>query len=146
MLEFHLHDVAFLIWDDFLIPHSSCKTHESIFFWIFAATSFVPHHGERGQVIVATKPKILFCDLCLFPGESKSCEFLNLYLFLICVYSLGAQLMKAFKCHLWKDLIALFENCVEHCEYSLIPGYCIRGRNGLIACLSQWFRPSIFLQ
>ncbi|CAG0891495.1 unnamed protein product [Darwinula stevensoni] len=37
-----------------------------------AATSFVPHHGERGQVIVATKPKILCCDLCLFPGESKS--------------------------------------------------------------------------
>lgn len=30
--------------------------------------------GERGQCILSTPPKILFCDLRLDPGESKSCE------------------------------------------------------------------------
>lgn len=32
--------------------------------------------GERGQCILSTPPKILFCDLRLDPGESKSCECL----------------------------------------------------------------------
>jgi len=35
-------------------------------------TSFAPCHGERGHVVLSTKPKILFCDLRLLPGESKS--------------------------------------------------------------------------
>ncbi|KAF1555420.1 RAB6A-GEF complex partner protein 2, partial [Eudyptes schlegeli] len=37
-------------------------------------TVFVPNRGERGQCILSTPPKILFCDLRLDPGESKSCE------------------------------------------------------------------------
>lgn len=35
--------------------------------------------GERGQCILSTPPKILFCDLRLDPGESKSCEFCLLF-------------------------------------------------------------------
>lgn len=29
--------------------------------------------GERGRCLLSTKPKILFCDLTLAAGESKSC-------------------------------------------------------------------------
>ncbi|CAH1795751.1 unnamed protein product [Owenia fusiformis] len=35
-------------------------------------TSFVPSKGERGYPVLSTKPKILFCDLKLQTGESKS--------------------------------------------------------------------------
>ncbi|XP_064608765.1 RAB6A-GEF complex partner protein 2-like [Liolophura sinensis] len=35
-------------------------------------TSFVPNRGERGLTVFSTKPKILFCDLQLLPGESKT--------------------------------------------------------------------------
>ncbi|RXG50840.1 RAB6A-GEF complex partner protein 2 [Armadillidium vulgare] len=35
-------------------------------------TSFAPWKGERGHVVLSTKPKILFCDLQLIPGESRS--------------------------------------------------------------------------
>ncbi|XP_072920385.1 RAB6A-GEF complex partner protein 2 isoform X3 [Hemitrygon akajei] len=38
-------------------------------------TVFVPNRGERGKCILATNPKILFCDLCLDPGESKSYSY-----------------------------------------------------------------------
>ncbi|XP_041436032.1 RGP1 homolog, RAB6A GEF complex partner 1 L homeolog isoform X1 [Xenopus laevis] len=44
-------------------------------------TVFVPNRGERGQCILSTPPKILFCDLRLDPGETKSysyCESLPL--------------------------------------------------------------------
>jgi len=34
-------------------------------------TSFAPTKGEQGYVVVSTKPKILFCDIRLSPGESK---------------------------------------------------------------------------
>lgn len=37
-----------------------------------ADTSFAPCRGERGRVVLSTKPKILFCDLQLLPGESRS--------------------------------------------------------------------------
>ncbi|XP_042889914.1 RAB6A-GEF complex partner protein 2-like [Penaeus japonicus] len=37
-----------------------------------ADTSFAPCRGERGHVVLSTKPKILFCDLQLLPGESRS--------------------------------------------------------------------------
>ncbi|XP_063231541.1 RAB6A-GEF complex partner protein 2 isoform X2 [Bacillus rossius redtenbacheri] len=37
-----------------------------------ADTSFAPCRGERGHVVLSTKPKILFCDLRLSTGESKS--------------------------------------------------------------------------
>uniref|UniRef100_A0A8C4QG66 GP1 homolog, RAB6A GEF complex partner 1 n=1 Tax=Eptatretus burgeri TaxID=7764 RepID=A0A8C4QG66_EPTBU len=35
-------------------------------------TVFVPNRGERGQCILSTPPKILFCDLRLDEGESKT--------------------------------------------------------------------------
>lgn len=35
-------------------------------------TSFIPCRGEKGYVVFSSKPKILFCDLCLQPGESKT--------------------------------------------------------------------------
>ncbi|XP_052099381.1 RAB6A-GEF complex partner protein 2-like [Mytilus californianus] len=35
-------------------------------------TSFVPNKGERGLTVLSTKPRILFCDLKLAAGESKS--------------------------------------------------------------------------
>lgn len=35
-------------------------------------TSFIPCRGEKGYVVFSSKPKILFCDLRLLPGESKS--------------------------------------------------------------------------
>lgn len=35
-------------------------------------TSFAPCKGERGRVVLATKPKILFCDVRLLPGESRT--------------------------------------------------------------------------
>uniref|UniRef100_A0A8D0HCH5 RGP1 homolog, RAB6A GEF complex partner 1 n=1 Tax=Sphenodon punctatus TaxID=8508 RepID=A0A8D0HCH5_SPHPU len=38
-------------------------------------TVFVPNRGERGQCILSTPPKILFCDLRLEPGESKSYSY-----------------------------------------------------------------------
>ncbi|GAB6033623.1 hypothetical protein CHUAL_013683 [Chamberlinius hualienensis] len=36
------------------------------------ATSFAPCVGERGHAVLATKPKILFCDVRLLPGECKT--------------------------------------------------------------------------
>ncbi|KAM4707216.1 RAB6A-GEF complex partner protein 2 [Discoglossus pictus] len=38
-------------------------------------TVFIPNRGERGQCILSTPPKILFCDLCLDPGETKSYSY-----------------------------------------------------------------------
>ncbi|XP_067665114.1 RAB6A-GEF complex partner protein 2-like [Haliotis asinina] len=38
-------------------------------------TSFVPTKGERGLTVLSTKPKILFCDLRLSRGDSKSFTF-----------------------------------------------------------------------
>uniref|UniRef100_A0A1B6CB05 RAB6A-GEF complex partner protein 2 n=1 Tax=Clastoptera arizonana TaxID=38151 RepID=A0A1B6CB05_9HEMI len=35
-------------------------------------TSFAPCRGDKGRIVLSTKPKILFCDLRLSPGESKS--------------------------------------------------------------------------
>ncbi|RZF33861.1 hypothetical protein LSTR_LSTR009885 [Laodelphax striatellus] len=35
-------------------------------------TSFAPCRGDRGKIVLSTKPKILFCDLRLSPGESKT--------------------------------------------------------------------------
>lgn len=35
-------------------------------------TSFAPCRGDRGHIVLSTKPKILFCDLRLAPGENKS--------------------------------------------------------------------------
>ncbi|KAM9292277.1 RAB6A-GEF complex partner protein 2, partial [Gastrophryne carolinensis] len=38
-------------------------------------TVFIPNRGERGQCVLSTPPKILFCDLRLDPGESKSYSY-----------------------------------------------------------------------
>ncbi|XP_046399104.1 RAB6A-GEF complex partner protein 2 isoform X1 [Ischnura elegans] len=38
-------------------------------------TSFAPCRGDRGHVVFSTKPVILFCDLRLTPGESKTFVF-----------------------------------------------------------------------
>ncbi|XP_063813548.1 RAB6A-GEF complex partner protein 2 isoform X1 [Pseudophryne corroboree] len=38
-------------------------------------TVFIPNRGERGQCILSTPPKILFCDLRLDPGETKSYSY-----------------------------------------------------------------------
>ncbi|XP_005105226.1 RAB6A-GEF complex partner protein 2 [Aplysia californica] len=38
-------------------------------------TSFIPNKGERGLTVLCTKPKILFCDLKLSPGMSRSYTF-----------------------------------------------------------------------
>ncbi|XP_033633824.1 RAB6A-GEF complex partner protein 2-like [Asterias rubens] len=35
-------------------------------------TSFAPSRGEKGNCILSTEPKILFCDLNLKPGERKT--------------------------------------------------------------------------
>lgn len=39
-------------------------------------TSLNVTNKGQGDVVLATNPKILFCDLRLAPGETKSCEFL----------------------------------------------------------------------
>ncbi|MEQ2257822.1 Golgi membrane exchange factor (Ric1p-Rgp1p) subunit [Ilyodon furcidens] len=38
-------------------------------------TVLIPSRGERGQCVLDTPPKILFCDLRLDPGESKTCTY-----------------------------------------------------------------------
>ncbi|XP_069819484.1 RAB6A-GEF complex partner protein 2 [Dendropsophus ebraccatus] len=38
-------------------------------------TVFIPNRGERGQCILSTPPKILFCDLRLDPGETKTYSY-----------------------------------------------------------------------
>ncbi|KAK6323315.1 hypothetical protein J4Q44_G00056540 [Coregonus suidteri] len=38
-------------------------------------TVLIPSRGERGQCMLDTPPKILFCDLCLDPGESKTYSY-----------------------------------------------------------------------
>lgn len=37
-------------------------------------TSFAPCLTDSGHVVLSTKPKILFCDVGLSPGENKSCK------------------------------------------------------------------------
>ncbi|KAK4292430.1 hypothetical protein Pmani_034810 [Petrolisthes manimaculis] len=54
-----------------LLPSSSPKQSEEKAV-TNADTSFAPCRGERGRVVLSTKPKILFCDLHLLPGESRS--------------------------------------------------------------------------
>ena len=42
-------------------------------------TTFAPSSSENGYPVLNTKPKILFCDLTLAPGESKSCKLYLCY-------------------------------------------------------------------
>lgn len=37
-------------------------------------TSFVPSRGEKGQAVLTSVPKILFCDLVLKSGEKRECK------------------------------------------------------------------------
>ena len=48
-------------------------------------TSFVPSKGERGMTVLSTKPKILFCDMRLDPGESKTCR-LAILVCILCIF------------------------------------------------------------
>lgn len=43
-----------------------------------AETTLNAANQGQGSIVMATEPKILFCDLRLSPGESKSCN-INLY-------------------------------------------------------------------
>jgi hypothetical protein len=36
-------------------------------------TTFAPSSCDNGHDVLNTKPKILFCDLKILPGETKSC-------------------------------------------------------------------------
>jgi len=38
-------------------------------------TSFIGNKGERGLTVLCSKPKILFCDLTLSPGQSRTYTF-----------------------------------------------------------------------
>ena len=40
----------------------------------FSDTSFYPCKDDVGRTVFKTEPKILFCDMKLFPGESRSCK------------------------------------------------------------------------
>ena len=42
-----------------------------------SATSFQPNKDRSGISIYSSKPKILFCNLLLRPGEEKSCKKIN---------------------------------------------------------------------
>lgn len=46
---------------------------------ITADTALNTQQGQ-GNVVLETKPKILFCDLRLSPGETRSCNDINQYL------------------------------------------------------------------
>lgn len=55
--------------------------------------------GERGQCVLDTPPKILFCDLRLDPGESKSCTCLYVFKNYKCIAISAVSLY----CHLFTD-------------------------------------------
>lgn len=45
-----------------------------------ANTSFQPNRDRHGLSVYSSKPKILFCNLCLRPNEEKSCkQFLKIF-------------------------------------------------------------------
>lgn len=46
---------------------------------INSGTSLETLHSNNDSIIVSTKPKILFCDLTLAPGESIKCKFCSLH-------------------------------------------------------------------
>lgn len=41
---------------------------------IYVACCFMSVAGEQGRCLLSTQPKILFCDLELAPGESRTCK------------------------------------------------------------------------
>ncbi|KAG8187843.1 hypothetical protein JTE90_001217 [Oedothorax gibbosus] len=57
--------------DDTLVKFPSTASQEELA-TASQDTSFIPCRGESGHVVLSTKPKILFCDLKLSPGESKT--------------------------------------------------------------------------
>lgn len=46
---------------------------------MFADTSLNASLNGTGKIEISTKPKILFCDLRLAPGQSKTCMYAYLY-------------------------------------------------------------------
>lgn len=57
--------------DDALVKFPSSASQEELA-TASQDTSFIPCRGENGHVVLSTKPKILFCDLRLLPGECKT--------------------------------------------------------------------------
>ncbi|XP_054721072.1 RAB6A-GEF complex partner protein 2-like [Uloborus diversus] len=57
--------------DDALVKFPSSASQEELA-TASQETSFIPCRGESGHVVLSTKPKILFCDLKLSPGQSKT--------------------------------------------------------------------------
>lgn len=55
--------------------------------------------GERGQCVLDTPPKILFCDLRLDPGESKTCTCLYVWFFYFRKYKCIAIYGASLYCH-----------------------------------------------
>lgn len=55
-----------------MFPSDMCVTKDEKFLGN-SETSFAPCLTDSGHVVLSTKPKILFCDVGLSPGENKSC-------------------------------------------------------------------------
>lgn len=60
--------------DEKLNETNSSKTTFKILPIVTADTALNTQQGQ-GNVVLETEPKILFCDLRLSPGETKSCKF-----------------------------------------------------------------------
>lgn len=62
--------------DNINFPSDMCVTKDEKFLGN-SETSFAPCLTDNGHVVLSTKPKILFCDVGLSPGENKSCKYYN---------------------------------------------------------------------
>ena len=40
-----------------------------------SSTAYLPDRGERGRIVLATKPTILVCDLRLRPGQAHKLQY-----------------------------------------------------------------------
>jgi hypothetical protein len=43
------------------------------------STALIATKGETGQTVYTSKPCVLFCDLKLQPGETRTCPYLFLF-------------------------------------------------------------------
>ncbi|GIY72062.1 RAB6A-GEF complex partner protein 2 [Caerostris extrusa] len=72
-------------------------------------TSFIPCRGESGHVVLSTKPKILFCDLKLSPGESKT----YVYRETIPINAPPSYRGQCSTCSLWSSRCSVFADSEE---------------------------------
>lgn len=63
-----------------LLEKFICLCFLFLLFLIKIDTTFAPSSSDNGHPVLNTKPKILFCDLKLIPGESKSCKSIVLFI------------------------------------------------------------------